>query len=1362
MNYTRYIKVFFYIVCFLLILSKQNYGQEIYNGADFPKEPLYVLTVQNGLPDGNVTSAAKDKQGYFWFGTQNGLVRWDGITASVFQHIPGDSTSLTENSISQNALKYNCDENLLYVGTENGLSIYDPETNRFKNYFVDPHGSETLPARINAVCIDGNNRIWIGTNKGFSGFSAESETFQNFSYRPVPADTGLIELVSVNSVFDIIQDKYHPGTLWVATLEGLIKFDKNSHDMQLFLANGGQYFREANLMKKLVAHSDGNIYIGTWNFDLLVFNPTTGKFINDFGENAPLGAKNFKILPIIPFNEKSDHEIWVSSKQGLGILDTKADKINFFKTFKNKSGFAYLPFLLYSDNKNTWWISSGYGVQYYKKQPFSIRNYFFSPTDIIHWYLTNDMIESVTSQRLYLGYARGEGLHYFDLKTNDFHVIPFMQQGIKEFNIYKILPYGKNTLLFVTKDELYLFDELTSGISPLHIPYSGNPDISDMLLDKNGKIWVAGNRFGIRQFNPETQRLTTEINWGEIFHDDAQPNIFKMMCDARGRIWFSRKYGVYGYFIPGTGRVKLFNPSQRQNDINCFFLANDTLWAGTKQNGIGFFDPENPDKGLITVYNTENGLENNHIESIVRDRQNRFWLLTGAGLECIGPGMDRSYVLGKNFNLRLLDPGSENPAFLPGVIYLLANGELVVGYRAGLGFLDIDSIRFISNEVKPYLSAIRIFDRQVPPDSIITNDSKINLNHNQNYITFSYSALDIDNGNAIRLSHRLRGIDIKWQENDDHKAVYAKLAPGDYVFDIKARQTTGYHEISATQYLVHIAYPWWETPWAYIAYLLILLFIVYNIYQVLLRRRISREKIEKLYELDNLKSRLYANITHEFRTPLTVIKGVTDEIIDSMTKEEQKRCADKLRMVGRNSDKLLYLVKQMLDMSKIENGKMKLNLIRDNIVSYLQYVLESFQSMADAKNIKLVFYRETDKIVMDYDEDKVFMIASNLLSNAIKFTDPNGKVIFHVKRESNGDGDQLMIKVQDSGIGINKEHLEHVFDRFYQVDNSSTRKGEGTGIGLALVKELVKLMNGKITVTSIPNEKTEFCVSIPITNKARLVESKPVNVEPQEPQPDTVDMTTTGENTDGLPLCLIIEDNPDVAKYIISCLSGKYQVQWSPDGEKGIEAAIAAIPDIIISDVMMPGKDGFEVCEILKQDERTSHIPIVLLTAKATDKDRIEGLSLGADAYLTKPFNKAELHVRLEQLIKLRKQLQAKYSKIEIGITKIEQPVGEERFLKKVIQIISEDLDNPNLNPAMLCSQLNISESQLYRKLKAISGKNISLFIRGVRLSAAKNLIETTTVSISQIAYQCGFNDPAWFSRIFKKEFGTSPGKFRK
>jgi signal transduction histidine kinase/DNA-binding response OmpR family regulator len=777
------------------------------------------------------------------------------------------------------------------------------------------------------------------------------------------------------------------------------------------------------------------------------------------------------------------------------------------------------------------------------------------------------------------------------------------------------------------------------------------------------------------------------------------------------------------------------------------------IWIGTT-NGIYYLEDQN-----LRYYSVKDGLPDNVIYAILEDFQGNIWISTNKGLS----RFDRKAETFTNYHQA---DGLSSEEYDLHAKFIDKNGILYFGGIDGITYFNPEKLPAVKPANKLYIDNIQItnIDENSVETVYLENNQRLSVKQKQFPVTINFSDINLKYYKNTTFAYRLLPDNTRWNMIKDKRFIQLmNLSPNDYTLEI---QEVGKDNRLGDDRLLRIPITvvplWWQSKFAYWAYVFLIMFVVYRIFRFSLKRKIEHQENLKLKELNNIKSRLYTNITHEFRTPLTVIKGMTGEMRYSLTYDEQKHCDDKLEMIERNSDKLLHLVKQMLDMSKIEEGKMKLDLIQDDIVSYLQYVLESFQSMADSRNIKLVFYHETDKVVMDYDQDKIFMIASNLLSNAIKFTPGGGKVIFHVKREQDKENDNLVIKVQDSGIGIEEEHLEHIFDRFYQVDNTSTRRGEGTGIGLALTKELVEMMKGEITVNSIPGERTEFRVTIPITNNAALQKAKPLKTKQTEPDNGTVDLVIEEEKENGLPLALIVEDNPDVAKYIISCLKGKYRVKWSPDGGQGIDTAINSIPDIIISDVMMPVKDGFEVCETLKQDERTSHIPIVMLTAKATDNDRIEGLSHGADAYLTKPFNKQELFVRLEQLIKIRKQLQEKYSRVEISITEKAEPSVEEKFLIKVIGIIEKNIDNSKLDSEMLAEGLSLSESQLYRKVKAVSGKSVSRFIREIRLSAAKKLIETTTLNISQIAYQCGFNDPAWFSRIFKKEFGESPGKFRK
>ena len=510
----------------------------------------------------------------------------------------------------------------------------------------------------------------------------------------------------------------------------------------------------------------------------------------------------------------------------------------------------------------------------------------------------------------------------------------------------------------------------------------------------------------------------------------------------------------------------------------------------------------------------------------------------------------------------------------------------------------------------------------------------------------------------------------------------------------------------------------------------------------------EQTKAEQLKELDHLKNRLYTNITHEFRTPLTVIMGTTENL-----KGHKKEKA----IINRNSTQLLRLINQILDLSKLESNEVQLNFVQINIVTYLQYITESFHSMANDKNVRLVFYSEEDSIWMDIDESKIEHLTYNLISNAIKFTSSGDKVVFHVKKKHHNSTTYLQIKIKDTGTGIHEKDLPNIFNRFYQNGNQKT----GTGIGLALVKEIVEILKGTIEVKSKVGIGSEFIINLPITQQAE----KNYTIDSSEEETENIidDFEINNEVLHSeKPILLLIEDNKDVADYIQELLSKKYDVQIIYDGQEGIETAFRIIPDIIISDVMMPKKNGYEVTRVLKYDERTSHIPIILLTAKATQKDKIDGLESGADAFLVKPFHKKELFVRLEKLHHLRKQLIEKFTSNDTS--NIEQPIEtlspNEAFHQKIKKAILEDITNSKLNVSFLCEATGLGSTQVYRKVKALTGLTPTLFIRSIRLNQAKKLLTTGSYNVSEVAYEVGFTDPNYFSRVFFQEFGENPSSF--
>ncbi len=558
---------------------------------------------------------------------------------------------------------------------------------------------------------------------------------------------------------------------------------------------------------------------------------------------------------------------------------------------------------------------------------------------------------------------------------------------------------------------------------------------------------------------------------------------------------------------------------------------------------------------------------------------------------------------------------------------------------------------------------------------------------------------------------------------------------------------------------------------ALISSILGLLLLTALVYFIFKGRKQARAEAEHIKELDTFKTRLYTNITHEFRTPLTVILGMADQV-ESQPKAYLK---EGVQLIRRNGRHLLRLINQLLDLSKLENHSFQLQLQQSNLIPYLHYLTESFHSFANSKNLALRFFSKVETQVMDYDLEQIKQVMTNLISNAVKFTPSGGEVLVRVSSESQ----QLTIEVKDTGLGIAATELPNIFDRFYQVDNPTSRSGEGTGIGLAHTKELVKLMGGNISVTSEVGKGSSFIISLPIRNTAEIVESfnseviseKPVLVDRQE-NIGKAAVAKIGEqsNSSTLPQVLIIEDNPDVVIYLKSCLEGLYQIDVAYNGRIGIEKALETVPDLIISDVMMPEKDGFEVCDILKNDERSSHIPIILLTAKADAASKLAGLQRGADAYLAKPFDKEELLVRLENLIELRARMKAFFidhlqqlPAAGISFAQNDEATSvENAFLEKIKTILETHISDEDFGLPQLCQKIGMSRSQLFRKMKALADTAPSQFIKTYRLNKAKYLLEHSDMNVAEVAYEVGFKDPSYFSKIFQEAFGLAPSATNK
>ena len=931
----------------------------------------------------------------------------------------------------------------------------------------------------------------------------------------------------------------------------------------------------------------------------------------------------------------------------------------------------------------------------------------------------------------------------------------------------------------------------------------GIGDKQPMLEDSNGYIWLPGLGGNISRLHIASGRIEL-LN---INTNSAKPMLPKaittaMFEDAQGAFWIGTQDGFAKVVVSGSiGSAPqitwFYNSSSSRNSLNYNHVStfmNDPaepdkyLWIGTKGGGLNRLDKTTGNFFHLTV---NEGLPDNVVYGILPDSAGNIWGSTNKGIFCLS--FNTANEIGKpvfrNFTKAY---GLQDDEFNTGAYAKLPNGNLAFGGVNGLNIFNPKEILATGFTPNVFITNIMVNNSPVVTgdntgilNSGIEETKSITLNYLQDILTLEFSSLDFTAPVQNKYRYQLVGVDKGWVESGSRRsATYLHLPSGRYTFKVQGSNSQGIWSDKIAELKITVLPPWWRTWWAYTIYALLLALAVrayfrFSVNRAKLRAQLNYEQLEakRMKELDTLKTHLYTNITHEFRTPLTVILGMAQRVLD----KPAENFAASMNMIIRNGQSLLRLVNEMLDLSKLETGKMSLQLVNGDIINFLRYVTESFQSLAEGRHIGLHFLTDMDALHVAYDPEKLRQIVVNLLSNALKFTPEKGNIYITVSKNVLPHDEPnltLIIKVKDTGVGIPGNQLQTIFDRFYQVDNSHTRAAEGTGIGLSLTKELVKLMQGEIVVKSPPAGATkgsEFTVLMPMINVPASAEpvmypiiSRPQPLQEAAPIINGADPT---EEHKERPLILLVEDNADVVAYTASCLPD-YRLAFGKDGREGFDIATENIPDLIITDVMMPFVDGFELVRRLRDHEYTSHIPIIMLTAKADRESKMEGLQQGADAYLEKPFHREELLLRIKKLLELRKNLQQYYLKksglknddatnvttAEIAAT--ENKV-EDAFVKKVREAIEKNLTDASFTVEHLGKLVFMSHSQLHRKLEALTGCSPNKFIRIIRINKAKELLKNPANSIGSIALDCGYNDPGYFARVFKQEYGVTPQEWR-
>ncbi|HMQ87162.1 MAG TPA: ATP-binding protein [Flavilitoribacter sp.] len=1279
-------------------------------------------TMEDGLSNPGtywLKSLIQDREGFLWFTTFNGLNRFDGKNFKVFQYNDQLPKSLGDNLTTGIC---EADDGRIWVGTASGIYIFDPVTETFDCIEPEPDEPGGLCGRqINFIGKDHEGNMWVGTgSNGVCRWSPKSGTF-----------TGFGNYFKDGLVFYQQKD----GTIWVGNIDGLHRKLPGKDSFQLVRLTASTLNGRPLPASDIAELPDGQLFIASSGYGLWKYAPATGRFEDLTASFSPEFSTSLRCL----VTDKAGR-IWMGATREIQRYDPVTGLFHAFRFDEDDpAGVPSFPIAAgYADAAGSLWFSTSTGgviVTHTSDNPIEI---------------LGDMIiyEAVRLDENRLLINDGEKIWTLDCKAKQ--LLPSgIPPEISTDPIRDIALSGQNELWTLNnRDQIIkVYNFQTGKIRSL-------PGGSTLLkTDRKGRIWS-----GLKYFDEDQGGWIRFYPKIAGFPDSTKVEgaVLDLYFDDKNTAWLATNLGIFRY-DPDKDRGRRYTlypgAGQASERVQLIFPGSGGRFYLSTTNGLSIYDPV---ADRFRNYNQNNGLLHNQVTTVVEDIHGHLWISSPKGLQKFLPETGQFITYGIN-------DGFPDPLFYFQRAYSDQAGYLYFTSGEKLIRFHPDSLK-----EKDYAPSVRLLDfyldhkvvRVGVPDSLLKKQlhfsNGIRLRHDQSDFGFSFVMPVFFKSEGVEYFYQLTPYQTDWRSAGNRTEIhYSNIDPGRYTFRVKARTADGYWSAKEATFGLYIAPPWWATPGAYFGYLLLVSGAALAIYRFNLNRQLERAQARHLRELDTLRSRLYANITHEFRTPLTVIMGMAGNL---KGQELEKK------LILRNSNSLLRLINQLLDLSKLDAGKLNLHLIRANIVSYLKYLTESFYSLTEEKQIDLSFQSGEETLIMDFDEEKIQHIVFNLLSNAVKFTPPGGEISIRLRKTDEGRPSCLQMEVLDTGIGVSPENLPHVFDRFFQADDSPVRRSGGTGIGLALSKELVELMGGNISIQSELNNGTCVTLRLPVNQEAPMAhwEAQVISYAPPTEEIRAGHPTEEAGLPDNRPLLLIIEDNRDVVLYLESILTDNYRILTEADGQSGMDKAFETVPDIILSDVMMPEKDGFEVCRILKSDQRTSHIPIVLLTARAEQRDKVSGLKFGADAYLQKPFDKEELFVRLEKLVESQKRLQEKY--LRQGLSGFDMQPGDDldaQFLHKIREVIREKIGIEDLSPGDLGKALYLSQMQLYRKLKALTGKTPTLFIRTVRLQNAAQLLKTTDLNVSEVAYESGFSDPAYFSRVFKDEFGITPSSFR-
>jgi signal transduction histidine kinase/DNA-binding response OmpR family regulator/ligand-binding sensor domain-containing protein len=1295
---------------------------------------FYPDTVNISGPNNVIRCITQEKGGHMWVITNRNIYRLDPRTGE-FSEFVLDSLAWLQKSEEfgwagikiRNAFLQD-EQGKIWIGTPNGLFYFDPVTGHhilIKKSIREPAGLSHNC--ITAVVEDGRNNIWVSTLGGGLNLLSDRSNFTFRKFRHNPGEPGTICSDSILSLSLVAS-----GKLWIGSKGKLSVISPGALTFQSWVI---QEFPPSRWHGKIKVQAIFEDHAGgVWIFD------------RDFGIGRLLLDKEILIFQDIPSNMQ--HEICMdrSGSFWVGTIDNYAFRIDLQAPRIMHYRYDYFRPWVYEDSRGNVW---GPG---------------------------NSLVLNMIGGIWKVNKAQLPGNITFTAMYED----PAGKLWFASEAIHKYDPVNRSMVTF------RLSGAVLERVRKNPIQYIHG--------DQSGNLWFGSKAF-LACLNTASGK--DELISPASFSDKAGQywQIEQVLVDSRNIVWIATMEGTCS-IEPDRGRrftryVSDPNKTGTLGDNAAYRIAEDRagrIWVLTLGSGLHLFDRESGQFRLIDLFKNTPNIT---FIDMIRDLNGNLWIFHTDGMSRFSPA-DNSV---RNFNLPIRNLNATIGQLRNGIVYIVpevADGTYVFHPDSIKGNLYLPPV-YITSMLVNNNPVADILDRQQEPEK-----KRMILNYGKNSLTFSFSALNYSESANNRYKYRMIG-----QDKDtlfagaNHQVEYRNMRPGKYTLWVTGSNNDGLWNQAGASVSFIIRRPWYGSLIAWMVYAIALIMSLAGLFRLRMRQ-LSREKanLEKLVtdrtsqiaeqkrqleqknqqilELDQIKTRFFANISHEFRTPLTLIQGPVEEMLEQPRRSDQDK--NFLRLIYRNTRRLMNLVNQLLDIAKIDSSKMKLELTEADVIDFLRTVAASFSSMAETKHINYSYQLPIVVKHTWFDRDKIEKIVNNLLSNAFKFTSEGGNIILKAGYVAGQFGlpEMLEFSVSDTGIGIPADLKDKIFDRFYQVEESLKHDGSGAGLGLALTRDLIQLMHGEITVTSEPGKGSTFRVKVPLGKDHLQPEEYVLVAEQADEDKKTVRPLAPADITDALmeareqpgkvpgkPVVLIVEDNKDIRQHIMQHFDQDFSLLEAIDGRAGWHIATEVIPDLVITDLMMPHMDGTELCRQLKTDERTSHIPVIMLTARASLEDKLRGLETGADDYVSKPFSMKELLARSLNLIDQRRKLRERFSReiilepADIVITSL-----DEKFLQRAISVAEKYIGGEEFSVNTFCEEMRMSRSTLFRKLYALTGQSSLEFINTIRLKRAASLLQQGFGSVTTVALEVGFSNPSHFAKIFKKQFGIAPKQY--